>query len=251
MGRTALYYSLSSLIWSISISVYTFPTVELVEFGEGFFFLGLALLAGLIMILGAYDRAKIQSILTPGGKERHESRFLLALCILVLAITFAEILRPVINSPSLNSALGSTSVLTDVGLTLISISLIAIIRLKFPKKLLYLLAGVVFVIGFVILFGYFAVNYLTPLDAFLPGGGTMLEAAKGLLFASLGVLVAMQRGLKAWFAKIILGMTILFIAILDLFAQYYLRHPVFLSNSVAFCFILIGMVQLWSALKVR
>jgi len=251
IGRTALYYALSSLIWSISISVYTFPTVELVEFDEGFFFLGLAFLAGIIMILAAYDRAKIQSILTPSGKEMHESRFLSALSFLVLAITFAGILRPVINSPFLNSAMGSTSILTDVGLILTSGSLIALARPNFPKKFIYLLAGIVFIIGFVILFGFFAVSYLSPLDAFLPGGGTWLEAAKGLLVASLGVALVMQRGLKAWFAKIILAVSVLFIAILDLVAQYYLNHPVFLSNSVALCFIFIGTVQLWSALKVR
>ena len=251
IGRTALYYSLSSLIWSISISVYTFPTVEHVEFDEGFFFLGLAFLAGIIMILGAYDRAKIQSILTPSGKERPESRFLFGLIILILAITLATILKPVINNPFLNSAIGSTSILTDVGLILISVSLFGLARPKFPKKLLYLSAGIVFTIGFVILFGFFAVNYLSPLDALLPGGGTTIEAAKGLLVASLGVPLAMQRGLKAWFAKIILAMGVLFIAILDLFAQYYLKHPVFLSNSAALCFIIIGIEQLWSALKVR
>ena len=249
IGNAALYISISSLIWTIvTITAYLYLGVP----NLALYFLFLAFLAGIFTTLGAYERAKIQSILTPSGEERHGSRTLLALSVLVLAIALAGILRPIINSPFLNSAMGSASILTTVGLILISASLIVLSRPEFPKRLIYLLAGAAFTIGFIVLFGYYAVNIMSPLDAFLPGGGTSIETAKGFILASLGVVFATQRGLKAWFAKIILAMGILFVVLSDLYTLLEFHHPVLLwAPSVALSLILIGIAQLWGALKNR
>jgi uncharacterized membrane protein YkvI len=82
----------------------------------------------------------------------------------------------------------------------------------------------------------------------LPGGETTIEAAEGFVFVGAGILLANKQGLKAWFGKVILSLSILFVVILDLVAEL-ISHPAFISHSVAVCFIIIGLVQLWRALK--
>ncbi len=214
----------------------------------GFFFLTIAFLAGLFTMLAAYERAKIQRILTPRGKETYRSRLLLGLTVLVFAVVLVGSLSPLITGPFLNSLIGGISILGALGLALLCGSLAALTRPELPRRLIYLLAGASLIISLVILFGYYVIDYNSPLDASFVGGGTTIETAKGLLIANIGVFLAFRRGLKSWFVRIILATGIMFTVILDLVA-YFIHHPVFLPNSVAICFVLISILQFWLTLK--
>ncbi len=250
IGRAALYTALSSIAWSVAVSVYTFPEVQKVEFTLGFAFLGLGFIAGTITLMSAYERAKIQSILTPSGKAVHNSNILLVLSILILPITALGVLATAINNHLLNIAMGNLSILTVICLVLISISLISPYTDKIPKKIPKIFAAILIVLGTIILVGYFAINYNSPLDSFLPGGQTTIETAKGFLFAGIGIALFPKHGLKAWVAKIVMSMSILFIVVSDLVAEF-LFHPLFLANSAAACFVIVAIVQLWSTLKTK
>ncbi len=248
IGRNALFTSISSLIWSISISIYTYPEIEHLQYDLGFFFLTIGFLAGIFTMLAAYERHKIQTILTPGGKGKYEWRPLLVLAILTLAVVILAVLTPLINSSYLNSRFDGMSMLSALSLILLCGSLIAFTRPEFPRKLIFLFASIPFIIAFAVIFWYYFVDYSSPFDASFIGGGTTLETAKGILIASLGVFLAFQRGLKAWFVKIMMATGIMFIVILDVVA-YFGGQPVFFPDSVALCFIFISLAQFWHTLR--
>jgi len=245
IGRAALYTSLSSLIWSISISLYTFPEVEKIEFTLGFIFLGVGFMAGVITLLSAYERARIQAILSPSSLLEHNSLPLLVLSFVIIPITIVGI----VNSFTVSSSLyGTVSILTAICLVLTSLCLISLHYHLFSPRIRKYFAITISLVGIIILFGYFAIDYNVSFDSILLGGQTTIEEAKGFVFAGVGILLATKKGLKAWFGKVVLSMSVLFVVVLDLITEL-LYHPAFISHSVAVCFIIISIVQLWMALK--
>ena len=171
------------------------------------------------------------------------------LSILILPITALGVLATAINSRFLDTAMGNLSILTPY-VSLISISLISPYTDKIPKKVPKIFAAMLMATGTIILVGYFAINYNAPLDSLLPGGQTTIETAKGFLFAGIRIALFPKHGLKAWFAKIVMSMSILFIVVSDLVAEF-LFHPLFLANSAAACFVIVAIVQLWSTIKTK
>ncbi len=249
LGRAALYTALSALVWSISVSIYTFPEIEKIQIEIGSVFLAVGFFAGVVTLLSAYERAKIQTILTPSMQHTYTSKPLLVISLFILPITFIGVISDLVRYPAFNSAVGSISILTVICLVFISVCLLsANPRVNLPKKITNYLAIFVLAVGIILLVWYFAINYMASIDASLPGGPTSIETAKGFVFASLGIFIVGRHGLKAWFARIILAMGILFVVILDLVAEF-LFHPAFLANFVALSFVLVAIVQLVTALK--
>lgn len=248
IGRNAFYVSLSSLLWSFALVAYAIPSIEKVEVYVGIFLVGSSF-ACAVSMLGAYERAKIQGILTPSGRKKQDSRTWLALSVLALNVAFIGVLRFILSNPTLLNMMEGMSILTGLSFILIAGSLIALSRPTFPNKFIYLLIGLALAIAFTTIFGHWL--EIPALYAPLPGGGTSVSTALGLIIASLGVAVARQRGLKAWVVKVNTAVGVLVIGVLAVLG-YILGLPTLYSASsfarlsppTALCFVLVGFALL-------
>jgi hypothetical protein len=216
-------------------------------------FLVIAILAGIASIFGAYYRGMIQWLLTPSYDEiSRDLRVYYILCGLAFAVAIFGFIFNALNISFWKVTANEQSILGDLGIIFIAGSLIILIRSRPPRKLAYFGVVAAIVIGFLILAGnWLLIRFLVnPFHT----GHTSDLAAVGLIAASMGAVLSMQRGLKTWVAQFIPVTLVLIIAILA-FVGYMTNIPtlytegayVGISASTVICFLLIGSAQIWYA----
>ena len=255
IGRLAFYISLSSLMWSIATAVYAVSFMQAAETYIGAF-LFVASAAGITSTLGAYERARIQGILTPTGeRDIKECRVCRYLGVLVLAIAIFEIGVFVSRIALMNLAIESFSFVSALGFLFIAASLIALTQPKFPAKLAYIGVGIALIMAFLVLIGHLlGISALHEL-IHVAGAGEV-STSVGLIVASFGVISLAQRGLKAWIVKINFATNILVIAALAVPEHIFYQPTIYseasfatLSIPATASFFFLGLALLWAAWK--
>src|SRR3990172_6395407 len=154
IGRLAFYTSLSSLMWSAATVVFAVRSIQEAEVFVGVF-LFITTIAGIAATLAAYERARIQGILTPTGeREIKGCRLCRFLGVLVLIIAFVEIILFILNVPSLNAGIEGFSAISAISFIFISGSLIALTMPKFPNRIVYVGCGFAVIAASIVLLGH-------------------------------------------------------------------------------------------------
>ena len=236
LGKNALYFAISALLWSIASAVYSAPYVVGFQFSSDFVFLGLTAMAGIASIIGAYERAIIQVVLTRSDERQPKSRFISVLAVLPLFVALFMAVNLATGNSFLPHIIGETSLLTVFSLILVSVSLLALFNSRFPKKLIFVGSGLTFGLAVATLVSYFLNNI--PVETFLLGTGS-IATAKALIITSLALFLATRGGLKAWIIKITLSIGVLFMVVLA-FIGLIVHHPGFFSIPIAVFFLLVG-----------
>jgi hypothetical protein len=245
IGRVAFFVSICFLLWGVAIAVLAIPSVAEIQVYITIF-LVIASFAGIAGIFAAHHEALISNILTPTGLAKHRFPHLTnVFSCFALVIALIGIIRFAVNNPVLNALMEGMSVMTGLGFVFLAGPLVALVRPKRFQKLVYLGACVSFIVAIVALIGHWLV--IPILYAPLPGGGTSVSTALGLIISSIGLAITFQKDLRVKIAKLTLSIIILLISILAILG-YITQLPVLYSSSslatlsipTAICFVFIG-----------
>ena len=258
LGETAYYVSMSFLLWGVAVSFLMLPSMEKISDFTGIF-LGIASLASLMALRSAYSMEIIQGILAPdtvGQTGTQETRILkdpsTILCGLAFLVGSVGVLRFVLNYTFLNEMMEGMSISTGLGFVFIAVPLILSVRPKFSIRLLYMGAGLTFILAFAALIGHR--TGVQVLYAPLPGGGMSISTAIGLILLCIWGASMKWQGLKSRIARLVLSVCVLLIAIFAVLGYIFNISTLYsvgsfarLSVPTAMCFILIGMALFWRA----
>jgi hypothetical protein len=234
IGRTAFYFFLNSFWWSVTSTIVTLPIITTNDFSRNYFFLFFPFLASIASILGAYERTRIQILLTPGlEKQTISDRRWLASSIAILVI-----------------ALVGTYVgiggLTAWVFVLIGASLAAIALANYGFKIVYISSAILIALGFTIFMGLML--EIETLYSPLPGVPTDTPTALVFILTGFWMLIARKLGLKWWILRIIYAFAILSTVVLAI-VTYLSYHPETVSFPVLLLTALVGGALLWRSWK--
>ncbi len=252
LGKVAFYISVNSFLWSMAIAVLSIPSMTMVGIYTDIFLITTCL-AGVASVLGAYYRGIIQGLLTPTGYVKPRNlRIYYALCGLAFGIALVSVILFALNVSFLKAAMNGQSILGEVGIIFLTISLIMLVRPNPHRKLAYLGIIIASTLGILVLAG----NWLLIRALFNPfqSGLTSDLTALGLIAASVGEFLSLRQGLKARTAQFIPYTGVFLIAILAL-VGYVISLPILynagvyvgISSPAAICFLVISLAQIWLA----
>ncbi len=252
LGKVALYISINSFLWSISVAVLSVPSITMIGIYTDIFLVATSV-AGVSSIIAAYYRAIIQGLLTPSEGRIRDFRIYHLLCGLTIAVALVTILRFAVDIPLLNEAISRMSIWGALGIILLAASLIMFYRPRL-RRFAYVGTLLALVIGLVVLLGnWFVIRFLfNPFQT----GVTSDLTGEGLILASAGSILSQRNGLKAKTAQFVPSTGILLMAALAMIG-YLVNLPtlynggfyVSLSIPNSICFLLIGLAQIWIALE--
>ncbi len=248
IGRTALYFFLNSLWWSLASGIITVPFIQTIGYAEGYFYLFFPFMAGIASIFGAYERSRIQILLDPSTKKTTLNKklwFILSFCI--LGISLFTVIASLLDNPILNAVIRGVGGFTGLGFVLIGGLLIALIYER-AQKLVYLGSTALFAIGFTVIMGQ-ALNILAW-RAPLPGEPTKVTTAVVFVAASIWIAIANRSGLKWWIAKMVMAMAVLSSIILGVVTHFGF-HAQDLTNLLTLLIVMAAGLLLWRSWKIK
>ena len=140
------------------------------------------------------------------------------------------------------------SITTGLGFVFLAGPLVALGSAKKIRKFVYLGAIISFIIALLALIGHWLA--IPVLYAPLPGGGTSVSTALGLVISSLGLTIIFQKDLRIRILRLTLAVIVLlisFLAILGYVTQlpvlYSLGSFARLSVPTAICFVFVGLAS--------
>jgi hypothetical protein len=234
IGRTAFYFFLNSFWWSVTSTIVTLPIITTNDFSRNYFFLFFPFLASIASILGAYERTRIQMLLTPRIEKRTISgRLWLAssLAFLVIALVGTYV------------GIGG---LTAWVFVLICALLVAIALPNYCCKIVYVGSAILLALGFAILTGLML--EIETLYSPLPGVPTDTPTALVFLLTGFWMVIVRKLGLKWWILRIICSSAILSTVVLAI-VTYLSYHPETVSFPVLLLTALVGGALLWRSWK--
>ena len=246
MGRVAFFVSICFLLWGVAAIVLAVPSVAEIQIYIAIFLI-FASLAGIAGLFAAYNEALISNILNPSGKSKHRfPNFARILSSVTLGVALIGILRFALNNSVLNSIMEGMSITTALGFVFIAGTLVAYLQQKRFKIILYLGAVTSLIIALLALIGHWL--EIPILYSPLPGGGTSIATAVGLLISSIELAIYCYKDLRLKFVKLTLSIMILLISILAIFGYitqlavlYSASSYAKLSIPTAICFVFIAL----------
>lgn len=254
IGRTILHISISFIFWAAATASMALHHAEAIEV-YGAVYMSLASMASLFTTYATWQGMVIQGILVPGQIGRTEPKHASAILgSAVFTIGFVGFIRFALNNPFLNAMMDGMSVLTAVGLMLLSVPLITGYRVKFSDKIVLAVAVLTLVIATISLAGH--VLAIPILYAPLPGGDVSISTALGFIAAGIYVLLAKREAMKIKVIRLNIAVFILLLAVIALLGLL-LDLPALHSQSpfarlpvpTALGFILVGSAFSWRVWK--
>lgn len=235
IGRTAFYFFLNSFWWSITSMIITLPIITTTyEFSKNYFFLFFPFLASIASILGAYERSRIQMLLTPSLEKRAiRDRLWLASSLIILGI-------------ALVGTFVGIGGLTAWAFVLICVLLTALALHNHSFKIVYIGSAILIALGVTIFTGIMLeIEFLYSNLLGLP-----VDTPTALVFVLTGFWMAIVRklGLKLWIFRIVCAFAILSTVVLAI-VTYLSYHSETVSFPVLLLITFVGGALLWRSWK--
>ncbi len=263
LGRASFFNAVSAFLWSLAIAVLSVPSIIMAGVFSTAFLVATSL-AGIASILAAYYKAMVQWLITPSEDARpRDLRVFYVLCGLASLLALFSIISVSLRVPFWLQIMGTRSVLGDVGVFILAVSLIAVFRYERLRKLARIGIAVAIAVGVYIfvdnwVLGWIALSIRSSILQFFlnpfNGGFSSDLAAAGLIVAGLGAFLSIRKGLKTWTAQFIPSTCVVVVGVLALLG-YGLNVPTLFDEGLwvalpaltSACFILIGLAQVWYA----
>lgn len=248
LGRTAFYFFLNSMWWSVASFLITIPIIETIGFVQSYFYLFFPFMAGIAMILGTYERSKIQSLLQPGTKKQTpETNLWFIISSFISGISLIAIIGAILNNPILNIVVIGTGSSTALGFVLIGGLLIALAHAG-TQKLVYIGSAILLILGFTLIM-VFALK-IPALQSLLSVNLKTVPIALVFVIVGFWTAIAKLPGLKWWIVKMVMAFSVLSSIFLTL-ASHVSGHPQNFTSLSMWLIVLVGGTLLWRSWKMQ